>query len=62
MLYTVVSEYDVFFSRMKFSQYQDISGGKIEYILSGKNKVIKSLFSTDPRLYLEKRYQPGQKL
>ncbi len=62
MLYTVVSEYDIFFSRSKARNYLDIKGGKLEYIGSGKNKKIVGLFSTDPAMYLNKDYQPGKKI
>lgn len=62
MLYTIISEFDIFSSTEKPAEFQDILGGKVEYIRSGKNKVIKSLFSTDPKLYLDLRYSPGRKL
>lgn len=66
MLYTIISEYDIFTRGEPLSEYKDISpgnilSGKVEYTVSGKNKVIKSLFATDPRLYLDKRYTPGRK-
>lgn len=60
MLYTVVSEYDVFFPNAAKRNYADIKGGKVEYIAVGKNKKIVGLFSTDPALYLDKKYQPGK--
>lgn len=59
MLYTVLSEYDIFLYDTKPSKVVDISGGKLEYITLGKNKVVKGLFSTDPAMYLQKDYQPG---
>lgn len=62
MLYTVVSEYDIFCSASPKRNYIDIEGGKLEYIGSGKNRKIVSLFSTDPALYLSKVYQPGQRI
>ncbi len=62
MLYTIISEYDIFARGEKPTQFVNIAGGKVEYTVSGKNKVIKSLFSTDPRMYLEDRYQPGRPL
>lgn len=62
MLYTVVSEYDIFFSRSKKRNYLDISGGKLEYTGSGKNKKIVGLFSTDPKMYLSDDYLPGKKI
>ncbi len=60
MLYTVVSEYDIFFSRSPSRNYLDVSGGKLEYIGKGKNKKIVGLFSTDPSMYLRADYQPGK--
>ena len=60
MLYTVVSEYDVFLSNSAQRNYLDIKGGKLEYIGSGKNRKIVGLFSTDPTMYLNKDYQPGK--
>ena len=62
MLYTVVSEYDVFLSASKKRNYLDIDGGKLEYIGSGKNRKIVGLFSTDPAMYLNKDYQPGRRI
>ena len=63
MLYTIISGYDVYNSVLcacSASKFMDVAGGKIEYTMSGKNKVVKSLFSTDPAMYLDKRYQPGR--
>ena len=62
MLYTIISEYDIFTHGEKPPKFMDISRGKVEYTVSGKNKVVKSLFSTDPRLYLDKKYTPGTRL
>lgn len=65
VLYTIISQYDVFTKETNgenVGKYINISGGKVEYIFSGKNKVVKSLFSTDPKMYLDKRYIPGVKL
>ncbi len=62
MLYTIISEYDVFTRGEQPCKYLSVSGGKVEYTATGKNKVVKSLFSTDPKMYLDKRYIPGTKL
>ncbi len=62
MLYTVVSEYDIFYSRSPKRNYLDIKGGKLEYIVSGKNKTIVGLFSTDPAMYLNNSYRPGGRI
>ena len=62
MLYTVVSEYDIFLSGSKRRYYLDINGGKLEYTGQGRNRKIVGLFSTDPRLYLCKDYAPGKKI
>ena len=62
MLYTVVSEYDVFLSGSAQRNYIDVEGGKLEYIGSGRNRKIVGLFSTDPAMYLNKDYQPGRRI
>ena len=62
MLYTVISEYDIFLSRSPERRYLDVKGGKLEYIGTGKNKTVVGLFSTDPALYLNKDYQPGRRI
>ena len=59
MLYTVVSEYDIFLSREPNRNYLNVKGGKLEYIGSGRNKKIVGLFSTDPAMYLNPKYRPG---
>lgn len=60
MLYTVVSEYDIFCSDASKRNYLDINGGKLEYIGFGRNRKIVGLFSTDPAMYLKSCYQPGR--
>lgn len=60
MLYTVISPHDIFASEFTPSSHLDIKGGRVEYTRCGNNKIITSLFSTDPKLYLDKRYAPGQ--
>ncbi len=62
MLYTVVSEYDIFLSGSARRLYKDVPGGKIEYTGKGKGRRIVGLFSTDPKMYLRREYLPGQKL
>ncbi|MCD7823365.1 MAG: YlzJ-like family protein [Oscillospiraceae bacterium] len=62
MLYTIISEYDIFTQSERPTQFMDIGNGKVEYTVSGKNKVVKSLFSTDPSMYLDKRYIPGKRI
>ncbi len=61
-LYTIISEFDIFTNGEKPTEFLDIPSGKVEYIRCGKNKVVKSLFSTDPKLYLDVRYSPGKRL
>lgn len=62
MLYTVVSEYDIFLSGAGERKYLDVRGGKLEYTGSGRNRRIVSLFSTDPAMYLNKDYTPGRRI
>ncbi|MBQ8623406.1 MAG: hypothetical protein IJ424_03395 [Oscillospiraceae bacterium] len=60
MLYTVISPHDIFAKEFVPTQHLNINGGRVEYTLQGNNKIITSLFSTDPKLYLDKRYTPGR--
>lgn len=60
MLYTVVSEYDIFCQNAKRRTYMDIAGGKVEYIQHGRNRKIVGLFSTDPAMYLDNSLLPGR--
>lgn len=60
MLYTVVSEYDIFCQNAKSRTYMDIAGGKVEYIQSGRNRKIVGLFSTNPAMYLDNSLLPGR--
>lgn len=62
MIHTIVSTYDIFCSKSSQRNYLDIEGGKLEYIGSGKNRKIVGLFSTDPKMYLDKDLQPGQRI
>ena len=62
MLYTVISQYDVFYEKYVPCSCSEINGLKIEYRACGSRKIITSLFSTDPKTYLDKRYLPGRVL
>ncbi len=72
MLYTIISEYDIFTREGEIPQanrFRSIASGTngrcrgmVEYFVCGKNKVVKSLFSTDSEMYLDKRYFPGSRL
>ncbi len=60
MLYTIISEYDIFAQELCQSQtkWMDISGGKVEYTEENGEKIVRRLFSTDPKMYLLERYYP----
>ncbi|MBQ8396198.1 MAG: hypothetical protein IJX54_04320 [Oscillospiraceae bacterium] len=60
MLYTVLSEFDIFFEDYAPDEMVDVSGRQIEYISLNKNKQITNLFSTNPAMYLNQRYMPGK--
>lgn len=60
MLYTVLSEFDIFFEDYTPNETVDVSGKQIEYISLNKNKQITNLFSTNPAMYLNQRYMPGK--
>lgn len=62
MLYTVISEYDIFYRNFRPRSYMNIKGGKLEYTGTGRNKTVVGLFSTDPAMYLNKNYQPGRRI
>lgn len=58
ILHSIVSPADIFFTAdVPKPEYRQIKGGIVE--LSGGT--VKRLISTDPRLYLDKRYAPYTK-
>lgn len=59
MIYSIVSENDIFLTN-EVSQpvFEKINGGMIEINTTNGIKQIKRLYSTNPHLYLDKRYLP----
>ncbi|MFT3951477.1 MAG: YlzJ-like family protein [Oscillospiraceae bacterium] len=60
MLHTIVSELDVFAAQNVTEPplFARIDGGMIEYRRNGKTGTVVRLHTTDPFLYLDKRYAP----
>ena len=64
-IHSVVSLSDIFFDESAYPEKKSIrriDGGFVEtYEFSGK-RYVNRLFSTDPKLYLDSRYQPYSKI
>ncbi len=60
-MYSIISQHDIYCEKFEPAKHIDISGKEIEYISYDGNKRITNLFSTNPAMYLDKRYQPGNK-
>ena len=59
LIHSIVSESDIFFTDSIIQPvFRNINGGFIEIDSSVGTGRIKRLYSTNPYLYLEKRYQP----
>ncbi len=57
ILHSIISPHDIFYNSeqaCKKAVYRRINGGIVE--LDGKN--VRRLISTDPRMYLDRRYCP----
>lgn len=59
LIHSIISENDIFFTN-SVSQpvFRNIDGGLLEIDDADDVRRIKRLFSTNPYLYLDKRYQP----
>lgn len=60
VLHTIIGEYDILYAQ-DFSpeiKTDAISGGCVEHM----NGAVQRLVSTDPSLFLDGRYQPGQNI
>ncbi len=60
-MYSIISQFDIYFNSYIPVKHIDISGKQLEYISVDGNKRVTNLFSTDPAKYLDKRYQPGSR-
>ncbi len=59
LIHSIVSENDIFFTGgISPPVFRNISGGFIEIDISVGAGQIRRLHSTNPYLYLDKRYQP----
>lgn len=59
LIHSIVSESDIFYTDSIIQPvFRNINGGLIEIDSSAGTGRIKRLYSTNPYLYLEKRYQP----
>ena len=61
ILHSIISPYDIFYNSEQASRkhtYRQIKGGIVE--LDGDR--ITRLISTDPKMYLDRRYAPDAKL
>ena len=59
LIHSIVSESDIFYTDSVIQPvFRNINGGLIEVDNSVGMGRIKRLYSTNPYLYLEKRYQP----
>lgn len=59
ILHSIIAMDDIFCrNSVNAPMYKEIDGGILELEVSGAGMQIKRLHSTNPRLYLDKRYQP----
>lgn len=59
LIHSIVSESDIFFTdSIAQPVFRNISGGLLEIDNQNGIRQIKRLYSTNPYLYLDKRYQP----
>lgn len=62
ILHTIVSEGDIFYRpEAEKTAYRRINGGILEIKGVGGEYTVNRLFSTDPAMYLDKRYYPRTK-
>lgn len=69
-LYTIISEYDIMgineadylVETKPIGGTNAIGGGYVETLVINGKPQVRRLISTDPSLYLDKRYQPGEEI
>lgn len=60
-IHSIISEYDIFRSdKMPETMVKQVEGGAVEYIKVNGQYHLNRLISTNPQMYLEKRYQPTE--
>lgn len=63
LIHSIVSENDIFcINDICMPVYENINGGFLEIENKNGTRGIKRLYSTDPYMYLDKRYMPCNKL
>ncbi|MCH5323701.1 MAG: hypothetical protein J1E39_00665 [Eubacterium sp.] len=62
ILHTIVSEGDIFYRQPEVKTvYRRVDGGLLELSGNGNEYVVNRLHSTNPAMYLDKRYYPRTK-
>ncbi len=63
ILHSIISMDDIFCrNSVNAPTYKEVDGGMLELECSGEESYIKRLYSTNPQLYLDKRYTPYNKI
>lgn len=64
ILHTIIGEYDILQAQNAVCapKMQAIDGGFLEYSDTPQGRQVSRLFSTNPHLYLDAKYQPFTKL
>lgn len=59
LIHSIVSENDIFFTNSIISPvYENVNGGFLEIDSRNGVREVRRLYSTNPYLYLDKRYSP----
>ena len=61
ILHTIINPDDIFYTPIEIGFYHKQDNRYIETVYSGKNAVIRSMFSTNPYDYLSGQYAPNSK-
>ncbi|MGN0597987.1 MAG: YlzJ-like family protein [Ruminiclostridium sp.] len=60
-IYSIISDYDIFRTEEQPEKMvKQVEGGTVEYIKVNGQYRLNRLFSTNPQMYLDKRYQPTE--
>ncbi len=63
ILHSIISMDDIFCrNAVNAPMYKEINGGILELERNGEEAYVKRLYSTDPRMYLDNRYAPYNKV
>ncbi len=62
IIHSIVDPFEIFYTpSLPQTECKSINGGVLELEKSADGYRVKSLFSTDPSLYLKKEYQPDSR-